>query len=88
MKKLLTRLSVKLIQRFFLKVNSNIEAGDLICHVNNENAHFEAIGIFYTYDLKPFLCFKDLTRQVMYSAPVHEYKRSPPQVYGMETTFL
>ncbi len=71
------KMLLRLIQKYFLKVDTNIMPGDLICPVNNEKTVFEALGIYYSYQLKPFLFFRDVNGPQIYSAPIFEYKRAP-----------
>lgn len=84
MKTLIQRLLLKLglvdlrfIQEHFLKVETNIEAGDLVCPVMHEDRVYEAVGIVYTPDLEPRLMIKDVNGPGSYTARVYEFKRAP-----------
>lgn len=68
---------LKYVQETFLKVETNIEVGDLICPVNNESVIYEAMGIYYTHSLEPLMFFKDLSKGQIYAGKVYEYKRAP-----------
>lgn len=67
---------LKLIQKYFLKVDSNILPGDVICSITAENVLFEAVAIYYTYDLEPMLLAKDIHGSQIYVGKLAFYKRS------------
>lgn len=64
---------LELIQMFFLKVDTNIRPGDLI-HKGDSPAVYEAVGIYYNFQLKPFIFFRD-NNGYIYSAMPQECKR-------------
>ncbi len=72
----------KLAQRYLLVSKSDIKAGDLVTHVNND-AIYEAIGIYYSFELKPFVFMRD-ERGRIHGAPQYEYRRvnDPKKIQG------
>lgn len=85
MKLKLKNLILNLIQKYFLKVDSNILPGDIICHELVESVHFEAVGIYYNYRLEPILFAKDINGPVTYIGKLSDYKRAT--VFIGEITF-
>lgn len=65
---------LKLIQKYFLKVDTDIRLGDLVSSRDNEDAVYEAVGIYYSYELKPFLFIQDKNGYI-FGKPVNEFKR-------------
>lgn len=68
------KLVLKLIQKWLLEVETNIKPGDLI-HVGDSDAVYDSIGIYYNYQLHPFMFFRDGNGYI-YSKPVYECKRA------------
>lgn len=61
----------KLIQKYFLSVDTNgVKPGDLMTKGDNDYP-YESIGVYYNYELKPFMFFRD-DNGYIYSAPVYE----------------
>ena len=65
---------LKLIQKYFLKVDTDIRVGDLVRMRDNETVIFEAVGIYYNYELKPFLFIQDRNGYI-FGKPVFEFVR-------------
>jgi hypothetical protein len=76
-KLLLKFVDVPFIQEHFLHAETDIQPGDLICPVMNDNLLFEAVGILYQKDLSPILVFKDVNGPNTFSAKLFEYRRAP-----------
>lgn len=74
MKEKMKKLLFKLTQKYLLEVNTDIKPGDLINKGEND-AVFEAIGIYYNDNLKPFIFFSD-SQGYIYSAPPYECRRA------------
>jgi hypothetical protein len=74
----MNRLLLRLIQKLFLKVNTDIRPGDLVQHLRNDYV-YEAVDIYYTFDLAPVLLMRDMSDGRLYgiSGPsFFEYKRT------------
>jgi hypothetical protein len=79
------KVTLKLIQKLFLTVNTDIRAGDLVCRRDNEDTMFEAQGIFWDYNLKPKLFVMD-NNGYIFSGNIEEFKRKNPSLESL--TFL
>lgn len=71
---MLRKLILKLAKKYVLVVSKDIQPGDLIEYVDDSDFVAEAIGIYYSYDLKPFLFFRTQDGYIT-SRPLHEFKR-------------
>ncbi len=71
------KLIIKLIQRFILKDDSGIKVGDLVLRKGiNSDLAFEAVGIYYSYELQPFVFVRDSVDGKIIGLPMSEC-RSP-----------
>ena len=69
------KLILKLIQKWLLEVETNIKPGDLIQVGDDSNAVYDCMGVYYNYQLHPFMFFSDRNGYV-YSKPLYECKRA------------
>lgn len=68
-------LLLTLVQKMFLTVHTTIRPGDLVSPAVNDDAVFEAIGIYYNYELKPFMFVRD-NNGYIFSGPPDSYRRA------------
>ncbi len=59
------KLVLKIIQKYFLNIDSNIRAGDLVKHIHGD-ATYEALGFRYDINLKPSLFIRDVYDNYIY----------------------
>jgi len=63
-------LMLKLIQKYFLKTDSRFRIGD-IAYNGDSNYEYEFVGIYYSYELKPFCFLRDPANGLICSAPLN-----------------
>ncbi len=63
-------LLLKLIQRYFLKVDSRFRVGDIVFNGDN-NYEYVMIGIYYSYTLKPYCFMRDPADGKIYGIPLY-----------------
>lgn len=66
---------IKLIQKLILKTNPKIRLGDLVIYGDGDRA-FEVVGIYYTYELEPFVFMRSMDDGKINGAPMAQC-RSP-----------
>lgn len=67
------RFILKLIQKYFLQDYKKLPTGELVEHIHNSDVIYETVGIYFSYELKPFLFVRDCNGYI-FGVPLHEYK--------------
>lgn len=65
------QLLIKLIQKYLLKIDPRFRLGDLI-YKGDSDYEYELVGIYYSFNLKPFCFMRDPADGRIYSAPITE----------------
>lgn len=66
-------LLVKLVQKYLLYSDTDVKAGDLM-HKGDNDAAYEALGIYYNKELRPFMFFRD-DQGAIFSCPSYEARK-------------
>jgi hypothetical protein len=69
------KMIIKLVQKYLLKTNPKIRNGDLVLFGDGDRA-FEAVGVYYSYELQPFVFMRSMDDGKIIGAPMDQC-RSP-----------
>lgn len=64
---------IKLIQKYILSTDTEVRPGDLM-HKGDNDAAYEALGVYYNQELKPFMFFRD-DNGAIFSCPGFEARK-------------
>lgn len=69
------KLLVELVQKYLLQTDPRFRVGDLVIHGGNDY-QYELVGIYYSFQLQPFLFIRDSADGKIFGVPMSEC-RSP-----------